>query len=312
MKLSLDLLRKRVLCKAGLAVLAFGLVLVPAQRATADDEEDETEIRVEGPLGAVDCTAGAATITVLGLSISIEGAIESSDDSSGSCADLTVGENVQVRLTSDAAPLVATRVDPDHSDGEGGGKGDEHDVRIQAPLQAVAPTALTVQVLGLPIDVSAAELEGADDHQGSNDQGADTECDSGDCQPIDISQLVVGQFVQIKLDPASLPPLVATEVEVKNFTNGIVIHVVRSNGRPSRDHVHVEVVDTVKVRDNAGHLVSRRVRLRTDGARRVPVPGLPTGRAKVTVRRTSDGARKTMTRIRIRPNATRTVRVRLP
>ena len=216
---------------------------------------------------------------------------------------------------------------PNRSKGHGDGNG-HHKVRIQAPLQAVDPAALTVQVLGLSVDISTASVEGADDddcgqstlsarvrgHDEGGDEGDEGDDQDGDdegCMPVDVSELMPGQFVQIKLNPDSLPTLVATQIEVKNFTNGILVQVVRARGRSASGPVQVSVMDSVRVRDASGHLVTRRLSFQAIGSGRILIQGLPTGQARVTVRRLSSGARATVQRVPVMANRVRTVRVPL-
>src|SRR6266850_2220624 len=88
-----------------LSSLFLALLAMPAARAVADDEADEIEIKVQARLEAVDCAATPPTITVLGLTIDISKAgINSSDDlvtGTLTCADLAVGQIVEVKLVSD-------------------------------------------------------------------------------------------------------------------------------------------------------------------------------------------------------------------
>src|SRR5689334_7605883 len=52
-----------------LSALLLALAAWAPQRAAADDETGDTEIKIQAPLDAVDCTAN--TISVLGLTIDI-------------------------------------------------------------------------------------------------------------------------------------------------------------------------------------------------------------------------------------------------
>src|SRR5262245_11472504 len=127
-----------------LSALILALAAWPARPAAADDETADTEIKIHAPLTATDCGTTPPTITVLGLTIDVTNATFDSgngdDDqgedeggagqpSSGGCAALAVGDNVEVQLASEAAPLAATHVDDQGSD--------DPEVSIEGPLQAV-------------------------------------------------------------------------------------------------------------------------------------------------------------------------------
>ena len=153
---------------------------------------------------------------------------------------VAVGQVVEVKLASDIpAPntpfLLATEVDI------GGGECEDEvcdAVKITAPLQSIDANGTSVTVLGLVVDISQAILEGADDE--------DTE---GNNQPIDVSQLIEGQFVE--LNWPKKPPLVATALEVKNFSNQVEVEVIDENGNQvddgDVDDVEVDVQVTTKV-----------------------------------------------------------------
>jgi len=301
---------------------AVAWVTLPTRPVSADDETDDVEIKIRAPLDAVDCTGTPPTATVLGLAIDISAAKfdgdgsgdssgdgSESDDASGAgpvgCAALTPGQSVEVQLASDTAPLAATKVHVNGGDNE---------AKIEAPIQTVDAGAQTITLLGLVIDVSGASLDGSDD------SGTST-------QPIDLTQLIPGQFVEVKL-ASNTPPLSATELEVKNFTNQVEVEVddqsgneiddVDDNGDPVND-VDVEVVETVPVQSTStvgATTRSRRVKkvvsfhMGSNGS--FTLSGLPTGVARLTVTRSSGGT-TTMARRRVsvRSNATRLLKVRL-
>jgi uncharacterized protein DUF5666 len=285
----------------GATVLLMSLIVLP-QRASADDETDQVEIKIVAPLEAVDCAAMPPTITVLGLSIDVSTAnIESGDDAesdgedgtppAGSgCAALTVGSSVEVQLASDTAPLVATGVDANADDSE---------VSIAAPLQGVDATNHTITILGFTIDVTGVNLEGADD-------------DAMSTQPIDVSQLMAGQFVEVKL-ASNQPPLTATDLEVKNFTNGVDVEVDDEEGEAvgdTEDDVDVDVEETVVVQNPAGspRRVKKTVHFHIASNGHFQLSGMPTGRAKIIVTRATSTGHKGVS---VKPNTLRSVRVRL-
>ena len=321
---------KRSLIPFTVIALALALVALPAHRACADDESDDVEIKIQASLDAVDCAAVPPTITVLGLAIDVgtaqfdgehdgdddgedhlavssDGEDDDDDDGedggggsggAGSCEALVAGQSVAVKLASDASPLVATKVEQE---------GDDEETEIKAPLQTADATAMTITVLGLTIDVSSAEIEGADD---------DDSEDSG--QPVDLTQLVAGQFVEVELDAAQLPNLVATELEVKNFGNGVDVEVDDPSGEEIEDvddDLEVDVTSTVKVQSptpGARGKVKRTLRFHTNTNGSFHLSGLPTGAAKITVTRNTGGATLTRTRsVRIKGNTTRSLRLKL-
>lgn len=332
---------KRTLFVAVAIALALAFASTRAHRAVADDETGDTEIKIQAALDGVDCTAN--TISVLGLTIDIStAAIDagsgdsgnqgdgqddgSSDATSGGgdqggdggdsggttggvtgCAALIQGQPVEVKLASDSTPLVATEV----SQG-----GEDNETKVKAPIQFVDPMAQTITVLGLVVDVSQANMGGADDD--SQDGGS---------QPVDLSQAMPGQFVEMLL-ASNQPPLAATEVQVLNFANQVDVEVDDSNGQSvddmddngnPADDVEVEVDETVTVTapaSGASGITTRRVRkvlhLHRNSNGSVTLNGLATGRAKISVTRTANGVTTVGHRsVRVKPNTRRQVRVRL-
>ena len=130
------------------------------------------------------------------------------------CAALVANQPVEVKLASDSTPLAATEV----SQG-----GDDNEVKVEAPIQMVDVTGMTITALGLVVDVSQANMGGADD-----------DSQDGNSQPIDLTQVMQGQFVEMSL-ASSQPPLSATEVQVRNFANQVEVEVDDSNGQQVDD-----------------------------------------------------------------------------
>lgn len=295
----------------GLLVVAF------STPAAADNETDEIEIKVQAPLDAVNCGATPPTLTVLGLSIDIIKATinrEEDDDINGSvnltCTDLLVGQVVEVKLVSDIPDtkgnLLATEVEVEQQKEGEDNEGDE--VEIKAPLQAIDtsnPNAPKVRVLGLSVDISRADIEGADD-----EDNEDTK------QPIDVSQLVVGQFVELEL-ASNIPPLVATELEVENFTNQVEVDVVDQNGNQiddgDIDDIQVDAQVTTKV---TGTSVQRGrnkvVKFQGITAGSFSLSGLPTGKAKIVLTRIHNGQKSTGSKsFTVKANKTQHILIRL-
>lgn len=301
-----------------LALGAVALLAWPVHKAVADETSDTT-VKIQAPLDAVDCTA--ATITVLGLSIDVSNAsIDAQDSGSGqtvgSCADLNVGDSVEVVLASDTVPLTATSVDD-----QGAG---ESEVSIQAPLQPIdangdATDGQSIQLIGLTIDISQLQQQNM---EGDDDSGTPT-------APVGLSNLMVGQFVEVTL-ASNTSPLVATQLDVKNFTNTVDVEVddqtgtevedTDQNGNP-QDDVTVEVDDTVVVQAPTppGATTRRHRRMRkvvqfqvASSGGTISLAGLPTGHAKIYVTRVHNGVATVGHRgVHIRGNTSRSVRVRL-
>jgi len=302
---------------AGVVVAVLLGGLSTGQCVWADDESDEVEIKLRAPLTAIDC--GTGMISILGLPIDIGHAALRADDEDGAldCAALVplVGQTVKVELLSDDVPLIATEVKVGGGDEDDDEVGEGGDVELTAPLQQIVVDATThtttVTVLGLTIDVTNAHIEGADDDD-----------HDGEEQPVDLTTLPLRTFVEIRLDAALLPMLVATELEVKNFNNHVDVEVVGPNGEEIDDRdeagdpvndVDVRVAETVKVRP-AGRRHGRRAtrvlhfHTRTNGS--IVLSGLPTGHGRVSVTRVVNGS--TMTgqgRVVVGPNTTRHRRI---
>jgi hypothetical protein len=324
------------------AVLALGVgigtLFLSTPRAAADDETGDTEIKIRAPLDAVDCTAN--TISVLGLTIDIstaaidggngdggnqdgnhgggasDGNSQGGDDGGDNgntnggqsgCTALLANQGVEVKLASDSTPLTATRVS------RGGG---DNEVKVEAPIQFVDATANTITALGLVVDVSQANVGGADDHS-----------QDGNSQPIDLTQVMQGQFVEMSL-ASNQPPLSATEVRVLNFANQVEVEVDDSNGQQVDDtddngnpvdDVEVEVDETVVVQNptpgvtgTATKRVRKVLRLHRTSNGGVMLGGLATGHAMISVTRTVNGVTSVGRRsLVVRPNTRRQVRMRL-
>jgi hypothetical protein len=267
-------------------LLAFGAFAV--RLAIADDETANVEVKIKAPLEAFDCVATPATITLLGLTIDISLATFDADEDGAilTCADLTVGRVVEAILASDIVPLSALKLEVDDEECD-----DEDCVEIEAPIQAIDPTPpATITVLGLVVDISQAEIEADDDEDGT-----------GSKPPIDLTQLIVGQFVEMKL-ASNVPPLVATELEVKNFNNGVELVLLDSNGIEVADDVVIDVSVTATIAPNApaGALSARTAKAATKVFKfhagsngRIILHGLPTGTAKIVVTRLHSRSKST-------------------
>ncbi|MFN7967343.1 MAG: hypothetical protein U0V87_16830 [Acidobacteriota bacterium] len=295
-----------------LTVLGVAGAFIPS--ALADDETDEVSVRLEAPLDQVDCTA--MTVTVLGLSIDIRNAQilsdeendEESDDSTPiavGCDALVAGRSVTLKLTNDATPT-ATEVELGEA-----GDDDDQEVEIVAPIQGIDPLTSTIQLLGLSIDISDAELEGSED---------DSEHDCA--LPIDVTDLLLGQFVKVELD-SNLLPLRASELRILNFANQVQVTVLAPNGQPvaagdingiAPDEFRVDIVQKVRVQKqtkNGTRQVVRRLTFRGYGDGAFVLSGLPTGRAKIVVTRKSAPSNRGQAQVEVTANSMQQVNVRL-
>jgi hypothetical protein len=218
---------------------------------------------------------------------------------------------VEVKLASDIPDpitglLLAVEVE---TEGECEGDDDHDSVKVEAPLQAIDTALNTVTVLGLVIDISQAKLEGEDDdedeenhHFARHSYGDDDEdCDE---TPLDITQLIVGQFVELKL-ASNVPPLTATKLEVKNFDNEVEVEIEDGDG----DDVEIDVAVTTLVKAHK-KAVKKVLRFHTVGNGSVKLNGLPTGKAKIVATRISDG-RVGKSAVKVKKNGSKQVRVRL-
>jgi len=331
-----------------LSMVAAALFLAPAGRALADDESDEVQIEIKGPLDAVSCDTAPQTITVLGLVIDVtnaqievedeSGEDESDDDfSSASSASGSPGSDddgddegeddgddgdddgedvpatcADLLLGSPVEVKLASDVAPLVATEVEQEDEDELEIKIKAPIQAVDPTLQTITLLGLTIDISSTEAEGCDDEDD----------DSGN-QGIDPTTLMVGQFVEVELDRNALPALVARELEVKNFTNTVEIEVEDSLGNDVDDvdddgqpipTVTIDVTESVRSAASAssGKGSKRTLHFQTQSNGRVMLHGLPTGQARVSVTRRAGGSTSSgRGSVTIAPNSTTSTTVRL-
>ena len=286
--------------KMGNAMIVASTLLVTALSmgrvgaVAADDETDDTSNTIQATIDAVSCASTPQTITVLGINVDITAAIFNGG-SATSCATLQVGRTADLRLINDVAPLVAATLST-----SGGGN-----VQLQGAIQAIDGVAQTVQILGVTISTVGAEVDGADDDSGD-----------GTTQAIDPTQLIVGQFVNVELDEGQLPSFVAKKLEMKNFTNQVDVEVDDSNGNPIddvSDDISVAADDTTVVTTPAGTNTKRKVvHLHTSAKGSFTLSGLPTGRAKVTVKRVVNGkSHKKTARVDVLGNSAAPVKIKL-
>lgn len=186
------------------------------------------------------------------------------------------------------------------------GGGDSQESEIKAPIQSVDTTLQTITVLGLAVDVTGSGIDGSDD----SDQRSEA---------IDLSQLMVGQFVEVKL-AADTAPLVATELEVKNFSNQVEIDLRDHHGQQINDDdddISIDVVQSVAVQattpaGTSSGRTRKELHFHADSNGSTTLSGLPTGWAKVSVTRTQAGTTSTTRRlVRVRGDAARQLHIRL-
>jgi len=304
-----------------IAPLLLALVALAAPRAVADDETDAVEFKIEAPLEAADCGGTPPTIGMLGLNIDVTNAKfeGGSKTTSGTCADLVIGQMVEVRLASDKPDatsgfFVALKVEA------GDEMADDDDMEeleadeaaeIDAPIQAFDVGANTITVLGLVIDISQAKIEGLQDKD--DEAEADDDADDAD-DAVDPAQLAVGQFVEVKLASAT-PPFSATEVDVKNFDNEIEVKLMDENGDEVADDaedVEIDVKEVVKVKDATGHVHKKIFKFHSTSDGSFTLRGLPTGKAKIFVKRDNGGNQGKAARlVNVKGNKTKHIRMHL-
>jgi hypothetical protein len=351
---TMQMMKIGTLAKLAIGGAVFATVALPTHRVAADDETHDTEIRITAPIDSTSCGATPSTITVLGLSIDVSSArfdatasssaapsptpaATAGDDGtkthggrvsggsptstcyyycppsvptpSAGCAALVAGQTVEVKVKADGASLTATEV---------GQKTGAANVEVQAPIQTIDATLKQITILGLTVDVSGAGLDGSDDKDETS-------------QPIDLSELVSGQFVEVQL-VSSVPPLVATELDVKNFANQIEVSIEDRDGHPIDD---VDGNETVSVSSTAPTPVPtpptyygvpiglppavatparerKQLHLHGSSHGRVTVSGLPTGRATILVKRSHGGIVTVARRnVVVRSNSSRSVHLQL-
>jgi len=276
-----------------LKLMIFCLLLVATafavQFAVAHNGGDH-DIEIEAPLEAVNCLGVPPTVTVLGLVIDISQA-KGEEDETLNCAALLVGELIEVKLASDVPNsttglLTAVKVETEGEECDY----DDECVEIEAPIQAVDTIGNTITVLGLVIDISKAEIEG--DEEGELEDHNEGEDDYD--HPHAPITLIAGQFVEVKL-ASNVPPLIATEVEVKHSGTGIEIEIVDQDGDEIEDEDDdIQVVATVTPSLKSGVKGGKKtLTFRAHSNGRVRLSGLPAGKAKLAITRIHSSGKST-------------------
>lgn len=276
-------------------LMLFALVALPTPRAVADDETDAVKFKIEAPLEASDCGATPPTITLLGLTIDVSKAKfeVGSGTGTGTCADLTVGQMVEVKLASDTPDtassfFVALKVEAGDEMADDDMEDLEPDevAEIDARIHAFDETANTITVLGLVIDISKAKIEGLK----NKDDEVENDAKDAD-EAMEPSQLAADQFVEVRLASATAP-FSANEVDVKNFDNEIEVKLMDENDNEVEDDaedVNIDVKEAVKVKDDAGRVHTKIVKFHSTSSGSFTLRGLPTGKAKIFVKRDHGG-----------------------
>ena len=302
------------------ALLGLGASSVGAHESEPNEPNDPNatpvSFEIRGPIDALSCDTTPPTVTVLGLAIDTTHAVfapaPGSDDSENedddgmapvpappmSCSDLAVGQNVAVQLVNDTAPLAATQLKVSRMG----------DVRLAGPIQMTDPNAQTLTLFGLTIDASSAVTGGFGCGEGGGgDQGDDGQ--DGNAQgedhfqqpptPVDLTQLGVGQFVVVRLDPTRLPALVATRIDLQSSGDEVEVELQDQDGQEVDDDsdsvqvtvdqkVTMMVQTTVHGVPKLKHMRrSLHFRMATNGS--FSVRGLAKGRATIRVTRSVGG-----------------------
>lgn len=158
-----------------------------------DIEDDDREIRFEGPITARDgdlLRVGSVAVRITGQT-RIDG-----DEGPATAEDLVVGTHVEVRGSLDAAgQVVADRIEVDGPDDDG----DDEDTEVKGPIEDLGPASLTV------LGVTFAVTDATRIHDGAT--------------VVPFESLMVGQLVEVHGAYAADGVLVATRVEVEDFAD---------------------------------------------------------------------------------------------
>lgn len=279
-----------------LTVMLAQCVVSNLWAANANDETDDVQVEIKAPLQAVNCSGTPASVTVLGMTISVPPG--SFDDSSASsrkngsddngatdaanCASLVVGQFVEIKFIGTTLPLVANSVEATGAT----------DIQVKGRIDSVDASTQAISVLGITISIAGAQLNGNDDL-------------SSEHTPLSLANLAIGQFVEATLNAAALPAFAALKVDVKNFNNQISLSFEDrdKNDDNNDDAVEIEIEHSVMVLEpKSNGLGTHRVKktysyhFSSLANAVLAIPALPKGTAKITATRTSDGAvaKKTM------------------
>ena len=233
----------------------------------------KVEIKVQGPLDAVNCEATPPFITVLGLKIDISKTNLFNSDTyrcndNLTCANLAPGQVVKVTLASDIPDqttnlLPATKIEMEVGAWYSWNDDDISNVKIAAPIEDINGNNVTV-LGGLVIDISQAILE----------------LDNG--LPIKASQLSKGQFVKLTL-ASNQPPLTAIILVAQASSVQATVQVLDNKGNPVNDGAgNVQAEVTVGQGKKA-------LKFHFTGNGSFYLSGLPTGKANIVVTRVHNG-----------------------
>jgi hypothetical protein len=318
---------------AAVVLLGLGGVRLAVAHDSASDPNAPPMVtfEIEAPIDATSCASTPPTVTLLGVPIDLTQATfiaprppddgEGEDDGNQpapmplptppTCADLVVGNTLEVLLVNDTAPLAATQVGPGR------------ELELLGPIQLIDPNAQTLTLFGLAIDASSAtagkHCGGGEDDQGENEVEPHWAHVS---QPIDLTTLAVGQFVKVTLDPAKLPALVATTIDLQHTGNQMQVDLEDQDGNEVNDDgnsvdVTVDQKATVPVQKMVHGVAKIRhvtrtlhFQMKTHGS--FTVNGLASGRARIHVTRTTAvGISKGKGSASVLPNQSNTVKLRL-
>ncbi|MCP4470140.1 MAG: hypothetical protein GY815_05555 [Gammaproteobacteria bacterium] len=152
----------------------------------ADEVEQKgRKIEIQATLSAVDTLAGTVSFNfnAIDVTVRVNAGTEIEDDNTGNdllLADLAEGNFVEMEGFAESPGVINAveikRVDPD-------------EIRIVAPLEDFDGTAMSVDLLGIEFDLTAASFEDGDDNSLSAREFFDT--------------LVAGDFIKIKDDDSN-------------------------------------------------------------------------------------------------------------
>jgi hypothetical protein len=253
------------------------------------------EVKVKAPVTAFDCEASPQTVTMLGLTIDVTNAsfgLKSKwhwghgkhgwHHGEFTCDDLKVGQTVAVELTGDVTDTGTGLLTAREVEVRGG---HDDDVMVSAPLQAIDPSAKTVTVLGLLIDMSAAKLKDDNEHT------------------IALDQLIQGQFADIDLT-SDQTPFLAVSLVARTGTNQLHIRVFDEKGKLVTGG---KVKATVTVRNGKSVVVRE-----ATGTGSLILTSIPAGQAKIAITRVYDGkTSKAKASVAMKSNTNKLINARL-
>lgn len=264
------------------------------------------ETQIVAPLDSTPASS-CGSLSILGQTVDISSTTIFEGQVNGSpltCSYLQAGQWVKLTLQNETVPLAATEVEiPNNARLD-----NQPMVTVTSPLMAIADSDLpyTVSVLGsspvsstsgaITVDISNAYLV--------NEDG----------QPIALSDLIAGQFVELTLTSnvpsTSSPQFTATEVESMTPGNVVDFYLFDRHGHQINDDTN-DISATISfARPGKGARGSISLRATSNG--QFSVANIPQGQAKVSVTRKNNGkTSKASTTVNVTRKGSHSVRITL-